>query len=123
MGRPGRPHAGLDGEGLAALRAHIAAWRPHIRSRTTFAQSSERRVRRWLDSPAIICGSNYGPLITRALRDLGGLTPILPLDTSVLYEEFCLICVSVLLRGRAVSPLGVNSAAGDATPLVSRGLE
>ncbi|OLV17251.1 hypothetical protein BOO71_0005104 [Deinococcus marmoris] len=48
--------------------------------------------------------------MTRALRDWGGQTLILALDTSVLFEKFCLIRVLVLFRGRAV-------------PLVSRVLE
>ncbi|THF70973.1 transposase [Deinococcus sp. Arct2-2] len=48
--------------------------------------------------------------MTRALRDWGEHTLILALDTSVLFEKFCLIRVSVLFRGRAV-------------PLVSRVLE
>lgn len=88
----------------------IPAWLPYIHSRATFAQSSERRVRRWLENPAIDPTSIYGPLVTRALRDWGSQTLILALDTSVLFEKFCLIRVSVLFRGRAV-------------PLVSRVLE
>ena len=82
----------------------------YIHSRATFAQSSERRVRRWLENPAIDPTSIYGSLVTRALRDWGDQTLILALDTSVLFEKFCLIRISVLFRGRAV-------------PLVSRVLE
>ncbi|WP_415831326.1 transposase, partial [Deinococcus frigens] len=95
---------------LLSQRSSIPAWLPYIHSRATFAQSSERRVRRWLENPAIDPTSIYGPLVTRALRDWGGQTLILALDTSVLFEKFCLIRVSVLFRGRAV-------------PLVSRVLE
>ncbi|MBB6018937.1 transposase [Deinococcus radiopugnans] len=95
---------------LLSGRSSIPAWLPYIHSRAMFAQSSERRVRRWLENPAIDCGNIYGPLVTRALRDWGGQTLILALDTSVLFEKFCLIRVSVLFRGRAV-------------PLVSRVLE
>lgn len=50
----------------------------------------------------------YGPLVTRALRNWGQQP--LVLDTSVLFEKFCLIRMAVLFRGRAV-------------PLVSRVLE
>ncbi len=95
---------------LLSQRSSIPAWLPHIHSRATFAQSSERRVRRWLENPAVDPTSVYGPLITRALRDWGRHPLILALDTSVLFEKFCLIRVSVLFRGRAV-------------PLVSRVLE
>lgn len=88
----------------------LPAWVPHVHSRATFAQSTERRYRRWLDCPAIDSGHIYGPLITHALRDWGQHTLVLALDTSVLFERFCLIRVAVLFRGRAV-------------PLVSRVLE
>lgn len=95
---------------LLSQRSVLPAWLPHIHSRATFAQSTERRFRRWLDSPAIDPVAVYSPLITRALRDWGKSPLILALDTSVLFEKFCLIRVSVLFRGRAV-------------PLVSRVLE
>ena len=88
----------------------LPAWLPYIHSRATFAQSIERRLRRWLENPAINPVSIYGPLVTRALRDWGGHTLALALDTSMLFEKFCLIRVSVLFRGRAV-------------PLVSQVLE
>jgi hypothetical protein len=87
---------------VLSQRASLSAWLPHIHSHATFAQSTERRVRRWLENPAIHPVSIYGPLVTRALRDWGGHTLVLALDTSLLFEKFCLIRVSVLFRGRAV---------------------
>ena len=63
------------------------------------------------------CGSIYGPLVTHALRDWGSQTLILALDTSILFEKFCLIRVSVLFRGRAV-PL-VSRVLGHSSPQVS----
>ncbi len=95
---------------LLSQRSSLPAWVPHIHSSATLAQSTERRYRRWLENPAIDPISIYGPLVTRALRDWGGHPLILALDTSVLFEKFCLIRVSVLFRGRAV-------------PLASRVLE
>ncbi|MFB9995018.1 transposase [Deinococcus oregonensis] len=87
---------------VLSQRPSLPAWLPHIHSRATFAQSTERRVRRWLENPAIHPVSIYGPLVTRALRDWGEHTLVLALDTSMLFEKFCLIRVSVLFRGRAV---------------------
>lgn len=87
---------------LLSGRASLPAWLPHFHSSATFAQSSERRCRRWLENPAIDPTGIYGPLVTRALRDWGGQLLVLALDTSVLFEKFCLIRVSVLFRGRAV---------------------
>lgn len=88
----------------------LPTWLPHIHARATLAQSTERRCRRWLENSAIDPTTIYGPLITRALRDWGEHTLLLALDTSVLFEKFCLVRIAVLFRGRAV-------------PLVSRVLE
>ena len=83
-------------------RASIPSWLPHVQSRANFAQSTERRIRRWLGNPAIDPISIYGPLITRALQDWGDQPLVVALDTSVLFERFCLIRIAVLFRGRAV---------------------
>lgn len=95
---------------LLSRRSTLSSWLPYVHSRAAFAQSSERRFRRWLGNAAIRPGLLYGPMITRALREWGEHPLVLALDTSVLFENFCLIRVSVLFRGRAV-------------PLVSRVLE
>lgn len=87
---------------LCSQRACIPNWLPHVHSRANFAQSTERRIRRWLGNPAIDPTSIYGPLITSALQDWGDRVLVLALDTSVLFEDFCLIRVAVLFRGRAV---------------------
>lgn len=95
---------------LLSRRSTPSFWLPHVHSRAVFAQSSERRFRRWLRNKHLQPGLLYGPIITRALREWGQDTLVLALDTSVLFEKFCLIRVSVLFRGRAV-------------PLVSRVIE
>ena len=46
--------------------------------------------------------SIYGPLVTSALRTWGEHRLVLALDTSVLFEKFCMIRVAVLFRGRSV---------------------
>ncbi|WP_191301860.1 transposase, partial [Deinococcus indicus] len=95
---------------LLPRRSTPSFWLPHVRSRAAFAQSSERRFQRWLCNQHLHPSLLYGEVITRALREWGQDTLVLALDTSVLFEKFCLIRVSVLFRGRAV-------------PLVSRVLE
>jgi len=44
----------------------------------------------------------YGPLIKQALREWGTPTVYLALDTSMLWNQYCLIRLSVVYRGRAV---------------------
>ncbi|MFT2718926.1 hypothetical protein ACMT4L_02875 [Deinococcus sp. A31D244] len=87
---------------LLSRRSTPSFWLPHVHSRAAFAQSSERRFRRWLRNKHLHSSLLYGPIITRALREWGQDTLVLALDTSVLFEKFCLIRVSVLFRGRAV---------------------
>ncbi len=108
--RPARTLAWMVSGVLLSQRSTLPDWLSHINAGETLAQSTERRFRRWFENPAIDPTRMDGPLITRALRDWGQHTLILALDTSVLFEKFCLIRVAVLFRGRAV-------------PLVSRVLE
>jgi hypothetical protein len=44
----------------------------------------------------------YGPLIQQALQDWGTHTRYLALDTSMVWNQYCLIRLSVVYRGRAV---------------------
>ena len=65
---------------LFSQRASIPSWLPHVQSRANFAQSTERRIRRWLGNPAIDPISIYGSLITRALQDWGDQPLVVALD-------------------------------------------
>ena len=95
---------------VMSQRSTLPAWLPHIDAGATLAQSTERRARRWLENPAIRPHAYLRSIDHPCLAGLGQTHLILELDTSVLFEKFCLIRVSVLFRGRAV-------------PLVSRVLE
>ena len=64
-----------------------------------------RRFRRWLDNNRIQVEPLYGPLIQKALVGWVGKRVYVALDTSMLWNTYCLIRLSVIYRGRAV-PLG-----------------
>jgi hypothetical protein len=81
---------------------NLTKWSSYIISRARSAQSHQRRLRRWLANPRIHPHRFYGPLIRAALAHWGEHTLYLALDTSVLWDQFCLIQVAVLFRGRAV---------------------
>jgi hypothetical protein len=87
---------------IQSQKSTLPEWITHRPSQAQFAQSRERQVRRWLGNAKIDPVSIYGPLITSTLRTWGEHRLVLALDTSVLFEKFCLIRVAVFFRGRAV---------------------
>jgi hypothetical protein len=60
----------------------------------------------WLSNPRLEVHSLYGPLIQQALIEWGRRKLYLALDTSMLWDEFCLIRIAVVYRGRAVPLCG-----------------
>ena len=80
----------------------LTAWVPFVQGRAQYAQSTQRRFRRWLANRRIEVAPLYGPLIQQALQDWGPHTLYLALDTSLLWNQYCLIRLSVVYRGRAV---------------------
>ena len=80
----------------------LTAWAPYVSSRAQYAQSTVRRFRRWLDNDKIDVGSLYGPLMEHALAEWGQQVLYVALDTSMLWNTYCLIRLSLIYRGRAV---------------------
>lgn len=66
------------------------------------AQSKQRRLSRWLQNERIDARQLYGPAIQNALESWGKHTIYLAFDTSMLWNEYCLIRVSIVYRGRAI---------------------
>lgn len=89
---------GLIETGLISL----TQWAPFVHGRAVFAQSSVRRFARWLGNDRIDVHKLYGPLIQQALTSWGRHTLYLALDTSLLWEQYCVIRISLLYRGRAI---------------------
>ena len=67
-----------------------------------FAQSIQRRFSRWLNNTRIQERKLYAPLIRQALSQWKAARLILALDTSLLWNRYCLIRVSLYYRGRAI---------------------
>ncbi|MGL4622792.1 MAG: hypothetical protein ACRCZS_27670 [Chroococcidiopsis sp.] len=66
------------------------------------AQSRQRRIQRWLNNPRINVHRIYKSLIKAALADWQEENIFLALDTSLFWERYCLIRLSVVHRGRAL---------------------
>jgi hypothetical protein len=77
---------GLIGSGELSM----AAWEPYVVSRATQAQSYERRWRRLVKNPHINVQRMYLPLVMMALSGWGRGRLYLALDTTVLWDKYCM---------------------------------
>jgi hypothetical protein len=87
---------------IHAGEVSMTAWVPFVTSRARYAQSTQRRFARWLRNRRVEVHTLYASLIQRALAEWGSHTLYLALDTTMLWNRYCLIRISVIYRGRAV---------------------
>jgi hypothetical protein len=80
----------------------LTAWAPYVQSRAVYAQSCVRRFDRWLHSKRIDVHRLYGPLMQQALAEWGQNVLYLALDTSTLWDLYCIVRISIIYRGRAI---------------------
>jgi hypothetical protein len=89
---------GLIGSGQLSL----SAWEPYVHSNAEQAQSLERRWRRFLENTRVCVEKLYLPLVIAALNDWQKHRLYLAIDTTVLWNRFCMIHISVVCCGRAI---------------------
>jgi hypothetical protein len=77
------------------------AWLVYVNTEV-YAQSIVRRFQRWLKNERIEVNNLYGPIIQSALAEWNNQTLYLALDTSMLWDTYCLIRISIIYRGRSV---------------------
>lgn len=87
---------------LCSGQLSLSAWEPYVPSRATKAQSSERRWQRFMENRRIQVNAIYLPLVLGALQGWQEHRLYLALDTTVLWNRFCMIHLSVVCCGRAV---------------------
>jgi len=87
---------------IQARVVSLTAWVPYVHSRAVYAQSLVRRFDRWLENQRIEVYQLYGPLIQQALAEWGTDVLYLALDTSTLWETYCVVRISLIYRGRAI---------------------
>jgi hypothetical protein len=80
----------------------LPEWAPFVDSRAQYAQSTVRRFSRWLNNKRIKSDELYRPIIRSVLAEWDENTIYLALDTSMLWEQFCHIRISIVYRGRAI---------------------
>jgi hypothetical protein len=81
---------------------NLAAWEPYVPTRAQKAQSTERRWGRFMSNPRIRVERLYLPLVMAALSGWQSQRVYLALDTTVLWDRYCMIHLSVVCCGRAV---------------------
>jgi hypothetical protein len=87
---------------ICAKTVSLGAWAPFVVSRARYAQSTVRRFSRWLNNHRIKPQPLYGPLIEQALIGWVGKRVYVALDTSMLWNTYCMVRLSFIYRGRAV---------------------
>ena len=74
----------------------VTAWVPYVHSRALLAQSTVRRFARWLANDRIDVHALYGPLLQQARAEWGTQVLDRALDTSMLWETYCLVRISLV---------------------------
>ena len=81
---------------------NLTKWSKYIPCRGKFAQSRQRKIQRWLNNPRINVHRLYKPVIKAALANWQEEKMFLALDTSLFWDEYCLMRLCVIHRGRAL---------------------
>jgi hypothetical protein len=99
-------HLGVIGWMMLGLIAtgsvNLTKWLSHINTKAAIAQSTQRQLSRWLNNPRINPAKLYSPVIKAVLANWQDAEIYLSFDTSQLWDEYCMIRLCVVHRGRAL---------------------
>ena len=87
---------------ILSSKINLSEWESYVISRANQAQSIERRWQRFVHNSRIKVKSLYLPLVITAMSSWNGQRLYLALDTTVLWNRYCMIHLSVICGGRAV---------------------
>lgn len=87
---------------IQSQKVHLNGFGVYVLSRAQLAQSHQRRFRRWLSNRRIPVANAHQVLLQQALATWEAERLYLSLDTTVLWNRFCLIWVGVVYRGRTI---------------------
>ncbi|CAA9394858.1 hypothetical protein AVDCRST_MAG94-5591 [uncultured Leptolyngbya sp.] len=87
---------------IQSQAVHLNGFGVYVVSRAKVAQSHQRRFRRWLSNRRINVISVHNALITQALSKWKAKRLYLSLDTTVVWNCFCIVWVGVVYRGRTI---------------------
>ena len=87
---------------ICSSKINLSQWESYVISRANQAQSIERRWHRFVHNSRIKVRSLYIPLVMAAISGWNEQRLYLALDTTVLWNRYCMIHLSVICGGRAV---------------------
>ena len=87
---------------IESQNVHLNGFGVYINSRAQYAQSHQRRFRRCLSNRRIDIAATHQALVTQALSMWGKKRLYLSLDTTMVWNCFCIVWVGVVYRGRTV---------------------
>ena len=87
---------------IHSQNVHLNGFGVYLQSRANFAQSHQRRFRRWLANRRINVSSQHQALVKQALSNWGTKRLYLSLDTTLVWNCFCIVWVGVVYRGRTI---------------------
>jgi hypothetical protein len=100
---------------LLSQSACLSRWIPNLSHRDCSARSHLERLSYFVHNPRITASIFYEPLLRHLLEPLSGSVLDLTLDTSVFWDEFCLIEVCLVWGGRSITLSQVVLEHGSAT--------
>ena len=87
---------------IGSGKLSLPEWEPYVISTATQSQSYERRWRRFLSNGQIDIARIYLPLVMAALSGWKHHRLYVAIDTTILWNKYCMIHLSVVCCGRAV---------------------
>jgi hypothetical protein len=81
----------------------LSHWVSYLSHRSCHARSHLERLSYFVHNPQITSETFYIPLLTQFLQAWAGMAMTLTLDTSMLWDEYCLIEVCLVWGGRSFS--------------------
>ena len=87
---------------ICSSKINLSKWESYVISRANQAQSIERRWHRFVHNSRVKVRSLYIPLVMAAISGWNEKRLYLALDTTVLWNRYCMIHLSLICGGRAV---------------------
>ena len=93
----------------------LSHWLPYLSHRSCKARSQMERLNYFVHNPQITAETFYIPLLKHFLQAFAGTVLELTLDTSMLWDQFCLVEICLIWGGRSISLAQVVLEHGSAT--------
>lgn len=87
---------------IQSQNVHLNGFGVYVLSRAQFAQSHQRRFRRWLSNRRVDAMATHHVVMRQALSQWVKGRLYLSLDTTMVWNCFCIVWVGVVFRGRTI---------------------